>query len=150
VPARKSLNGRKYQVVNWQARDLAPAGKVMGAANTLKHLPGRAYRISQNGIARELAATSLFNNQLEKLPLTRLALQSVIENREQFALRRVRRAVEHFLSIGELPNKSRLAAASGVGYTLTTPTVRQAIQNGLIEIRARLAMRSAIPETLAA
>ena len=95
--------------------------------------------MSISGIARELATTSLFNNQLEKLPLTRLALKSVIENREQFALRRVRRAINHFIAIENLPSKSVLKEAAGVGYTYIYPSVIQAIDAGLTEISTKSA-----------
>ncbi len=142
APARMPTCVGGYFVVDWNKRDEDLATHVMNAAIAIKKLPGRARRISISGLARELGAASQFSLQLEKLPLTRLALESVVENRETFALRRLRRAIENFVSNRERPNQTKLASAAGISYATTFPAVRSAIDTGLIEIETHITLRS--------
>jgi transposase-like protein len=140
APARKPTFVGGYFVVAWNRRDEDLATLVMNAAMAIKNLPGRARRVSISGLARELGAASQFSLQLDKLPLTRLALESVVENREQFAIRRLRQAIEKFISIRERPNQTELAYAAGISYSTTFPAVRSAIDAGLFEIETRIAL----------
>jgi hypothetical protein len=143
-PARQKLV-RQYQVVDWRARDQSLAGKVIGAALIIKNAPGRARRVTKIGIARELGQASQLNMQLNKLPLTRLALAGVLENKEQFTLRRVRRTVNYFTSIGKHPSQSTFAEVAGIAYATTFPSIQRAIDDALVEIGAGLAYGSPRP-----
>jgi hypothetical protein len=66
-------------------------------------------------------------------------------NKEQFALRRVRRTVNYFVSIGEHPNQSTFAEVAGIAYATTFPSIRQAIDDALVEIGAHLTYGSSRP-----
>jgi hypothetical protein len=108
-----------YFVVDLSSHDEKLAADVVNAAQTIQNLPGRARRVSISGLARELSSASQLFLRIDKLSLTRLALKSVVENREQFALRRLRRAIDRFASAGGLPTHTDLANASGISYATT-------------------------------
>lgn len=136
APTRRPTCVGGYFVVDWSSRDEKLAVDVVNAAQMIKNLPGRARRVSISGLARELSSASQLFLRIDKLPLTRDALKSVVENREQFALRRLRRAIDRFASTGGLPTQTDLANAAGISYATTFPAVRSAIDAGLLEIES--------------
>jgi hypothetical protein len=73
-----------------------------------------AIRVSISAIGKELGALALLQVKLDKLPLTRAALEEVVESREQFARRRLIQARKRFADQGEVPEPWELLRAAGI------------------------------------
>lgn len=77
-----------HAAFDWNKRDEILGARVLMAAAKIKTESGKPHRVTIVAIGRELREKKNLRVNLAKLPLTRLAIQGVIENNEQFALRR--------------------------------------------------------------
>lgn len=116
-PYRRADTPRR---VDWQARDSQLAEDVRLAADRIKAMEGRPTQITVNAIARNLDKKELLQKkkQLDKLPLTKKALDDVVETRIQFAIRRVGWAAGCFGEEKKAPAKSELALRACVDYNV--------------------------------
>jgi hypothetical protein len=115
--------------VDWKARDADLADRVISAATRLKSNPDRRRRVTSRSIALAMGLHPLLKRGKWKLPRTRLALESQIESTEQFALFRIRRALNFFVANRKRATHSDLLRATGItGSTVNQLTsVRQAL-----------------------
>jgi len=79
---------------DWSVRDKDLERRVTTAADRIKRRPGNPRRVTVAAIAYELGLRGNLYSRLKRLPLTALALGANIESTEQFALRRIRQAVD--------------------------------------------------------
>ena len=119
-PSFKKAAPAKDQV-DWASRDEELVGKIATIATRLRHCPDKPRRITITAIGRMLGKQSLFESALRKLPLTRSVIESVVESREAFAVRRVHMAAAVLRLQGEFP-RWKLVRAAGLHRRLEGST----------------------------
>lgn len=88
VPARvRKHTGR---AVDWKVRDAQISRRVVRAADELRRRQTRRVRVSVASLERELRVSPWLTKHLSKLPITASKIATMVENREQFAIRRLR------------------------------------------------------------
>lgn len=114
-PFRRTGTPRR---ADWQARDIQLAEDVRLATDRIKAMEGRPTQITVSAIGRALDKKELLQkkNHLDKLPLTKQALDDVVETQLKFAICRVGWAAECFREEEKAPAKSELALRAGVDY----------------------------------
>ena len=86
--------------IDWGARDIELAVAVRRSAARLMNAPGRPVWISADAIGRDTGKRHRALSRDDRLPLTNQALIEVIESREDWAIRRIRWAVECYRQEG--------------------------------------------------
>ena len=126
-PARRPFTPQNNGV-DWKARDEELVDRVVSAAVQLKSDPGRRRRVTVRSIALVLRLGPLLQKYKYKLPRTKLALEAQVESTEQFALLRIRRAVESFVANRTRATRSDILRAAGIAGSTAyqIPSVRQA------------------------
>lgn len=76
--------------VNWDERDNVMASKIQAVVEQIKAQEGKPVRITMGIIGRRLAATTIFEKKLDRLPRTKSIINSVVESKDDFAIRRLR------------------------------------------------------------
>lgn len=115
--------------VDWGDRDAELAFRVPAAVERLLRAAGRPTQLTMAALQRELGVSALY---LKKLPVSRELLSKSVENREMFAIRRVRWASEQFTTAGIRPQRCELVRRAGLRWELTVlPAVAQAITEAL-------------------
>jgi hypothetical protein len=116
--------------VDWKKRDAEYAVAVRAAATRLKNNPGRPVQMTKTAIGRATGAITLLQQKLHKMPLTAQVLASVVEPREQYAVRRVWWAADLYSKEG-VPREWQLVMRANV-YTLReTSSVKCAIEDAM-------------------
>jgi hypothetical protein len=82
-----------HQRVDWAERDAAVSARVIEAANAIRRQPGRPVWITRTTIGKKLGILALLEKKLEKMPLTKEVLKTVVEDFDTYSIRRVRYAV---------------------------------------------------------
>ena len=75
--------------VDWALRDQEIAGQAATAALQIKNRSQKLEQVTATAIGRSIGRQSLLEKHLDKLPLTRMIVQSYVESAEDFAVRRV-------------------------------------------------------------
>jgi hypothetical protein len=127
-PAHRPL-AHQNNGVDWQARDEKLVEHVGSTAAALKRDPNRRRRVTVRSIALKLGLHPFLNTYKRKLPRTKLALEANIESTEQFALLRIRRAVDTFVTNRTRATRSDILRAAGIAGSTANQifSVRQAI-----------------------
>jgi hypothetical protein len=130
------LNSRRRRLytsssVDWSNRDVIFAESVRAAAQRLKEAPGRPISITRTAIMRNIENATLTPSNLEKLPLTKMALSELAETSEQYAVRRVHWAADDFRQNGVRPTRSQLVERAQVRYKLESPLIREALDTAM-------------------
>ena len=94
--------------MDWPKRDAQLASEVRDAAQCLLKAPGRPIWITKTTIGRTLGKKTLITKEISQLPLTAMALASVVETHQEYALRRLNWATECFLREGIYPKRWQL------------------------------------------
>src|SRR5258708_10352564 len=98
-PAKRQPLRPMRPAVNWQQRDKETAQLIRSIAEKLQMLPQRPKRITKGAICREgKLPFLLLKSSLENIPLTKQALDEVIETYLDFALRRIQWLVQQDFS----------------------------------------------------
>jgi MoaA/NifB/PqqE/SkfB family radical SAM enzyme len=115
------LPPKKYSEkrVNWHERDMLLSSLIPEAAEKIKNYDGKPVRISVNAIGKYTGQLVILQKHLTKLPLSRDALEKVIESKEDFQLRRVLKVVRMLKKRNEIPVKWKLIRLAGLkpGYS---------------------------------
>lgn len=115
-------------IVDWKRRDAEYAAAVRSTASCLKDTPGRPMQVTRTAIGRALGALGLLRQKLNKMPLTAQVLVSVVETREQYAVRRVRWAAELYRQEGLMPREWQLMMRACVYSLRGNSAVKCAIE----------------------
>lgn len=131
----------KNDRVDWKVRDAELRDQVVAIAGRIKNKTGRLRRITVRAIGIELGNPTILQVYKEQLPRTRLALAAHVETTEQFALRRIRWAVDQFSQQHLKPHRSELMRVAGIG-----PTTRNigSVEQAITEAKARLDIAEAL------
>lgn len=106
--------------VDWHERDRQLEADVRLTAERIKAVEGRPSQVTVTAVARYLDKKELLQKkkQLDKLPLTKKALDDVVESQIQFAVRRLGWAAACFREEEKVPARSELALRSCVDYSI--------------------------------
>jgi hypothetical protein len=132
-PQRRNLSTTN---VDWKKRDAEYAVAVRAAAARLKESPGRPVQVTRTAIARAVGAITLLRQKLHKMPLTAQILASVVETREQYAVRRVWWAASLYCQDDVLPKEWQLVARANVYSLRATPEVAHVIETAVSMIKS--------------
>lgn len=125
----------KTTSVNWAKRDLFLVEAIGDAATTIRQKEPRLKRITKTAIGRELGQITLLLQKTHKMPLSAQLLTSVIETREEFAIRRISWVTERFREEHFTPRSWHLVQRAGVYAMKDFPSVRDAIEKALISLQ---------------
>ena len=123
-------------LVDWKQRDSELATAVRVAAERLKQAPGRPIRVSKLAIAREIGALSVVNKQAHHIPQTIAVLEEVSESLNDWAVRRIERAVKSFHQENQRPTACNqiLVRANVIWKTIReVPIVKAALRAAAME-----------------
>jgi hypothetical protein len=127
-PARLPL-ARQINGVAWKGRDDELADRVISAAARLKSDPDRRRRVTVRSISLALGLHPFLQTWKCKLPRTTLALEAQVESTEQFALFRIRRALDSFMANHTWATRSDILRAAGISGSTANkiPSVQEAV-----------------------
>jgi hypothetical protein len=124
--------------VDWKRRDAEYAAAVRAAASCLKKTPSRPVQVTRTAIGRALGALGLLRQKLNKMPLTAQALVSMVETREQYAVRRVRWAADLYRQEGLVPREWQLIMRACVYNLRGNSSVKCAIDVAVRLLESKL------------
>ena len=101
LPPAKTKKPTAWSRVDWERRDRKLARRITPATIRIKRLQGKPVRITICSIGVNIGMRSLLEKKLVKLPVTKAMLDRVCENKEDFAIRRVRYAAAMLSERGE-------------------------------------------------
>jgi hypothetical protein len=134
---RPHKHNRSTSGVDWKRRDAQYAIAVRDAAARLKNAAGRPIQITRTAIGRAIGAITLLQQKLHKMPLTAQVLASVMETREQYAVRRVWWAADHYCQEGVLPREWQIVMSANVYSLREVPAVKCAVKDAMNMLRSK-------------
>ena len=118
--------------VDWEIRDREWSEAARLSAERLKYPAGKPVQITVSAIAREIGQLANVQKHLDRLPLTAQVLAEVVENREEFAVRRVWWAAECFRQEHISPQEWQLIRRANLRPELVAlPQIKEAIESAL-------------------
>lgn len=123
----KSTKCQKYNElrVDWLQRDQDILKKVDQAIDKIKSRQGKLTRITISSIGKEIGDLCLLQKHLDKIPSTKVFLLKQIETKEDFQIRRVKKAAERLQSKGEPTRLWKLIRESGLRPDYTSRVATQ-------------------------
>ena len=100
--------------VDWASRDAQYVEAVKASVVRLTSTPLRPIRLTISEISRDIGLLPSMEDCLDKLPLTALLLDEVVETHEMFAVRRIQWAAELYKQENISPTRWQLMKRSGV------------------------------------
>jgi hypothetical protein len=100
APQKVGSRGGRVRV-DWKQRDRKTLVKVKKAIEILKHESGRPNRVTTSRIQEVIGDKCLQKKYLDKMPVTKKYVESIVENPEQFGERRVQWAINEMQKDGE-------------------------------------------------
>jgi len=134
-PQRRALSTTS---VDWKRRDADYAAAVRAAASRLKTASGRPVQVTRTAIGRALGAITLLRQKLDKMPLTAQVLSSVVETREQYAVRRVRWTADLFYQEDVLPREWQLMLRANVYSLREVSAVECVVEDALNMLKSKI------------
>ena len=118
---------------DWKSRDVEYAQAVRLSAKRFRDAPGRPVRISKFAIGNDIGQPAIILKSLHKLPLTAIALASVVESYEDIAIRRLWWVVDCYRRKKYCPTRSQLVSRAHLSqaHLVAAPAVLEAIEAAL-------------------
>ena len=130
-PARKVPRPPALRV-DWQDRDIRICERVGPALRRVLAMKEPPVRVTFARLARELGSLALLQKCPQHFPAAIRRIEASIENREQFALRRLHHATESFRSQGIKCSRWRLIKAAGLRLDLCAlSSIKKAIDSSV-------------------
>jgi hypothetical protein len=117
--------------IDWEKRDQQLVDAVRAAAVRLQNAPGKPRQMTTAALGREAGCLALLQKHRDKLPQTVSALDSLIEDRVAYAIRRIEWAAKTLQQNGSMPKEWELIRLAGVARMTNDPRVRAALQEAL-------------------
>jgi Tn7-like transposition protein D/TniQ len=130
-PSLMKRNKQRNSHVDWSARDQQLAELVEASAERLRDAPRRPIRISLSAIGRDIGQLSLLQQHLNKLPMTAQRLETLIETREAFAIRRLQWTAEQFFQMHICPKRYELIRSAGIERIASEDLVKLALDEAM-------------------
>jgi hypothetical protein len=134
-PPRRNLSTVS---VDWKRRDVEYAAAVSATASRLIEAPGRPVQVTKTAIGRAIGAVTLLQQKLHKMPQMAQILASVVETREEYAVRRVWWASIMFRQENIVPREWQLVIRASVFSLKDITEVKSAVQSALSMIETEL------------
>jgi hypothetical protein len=115
---------------DWHAYDIKLSMQVIEVAQRMKLLP-RPRRVTLRSLSCGLNMEGQLTRHLTKLPLTLRAIDEMRESGEDFAVRRLWWAYDHFVQERVTPTRSALVKRGGLGRWLKCDSVLSALELAL-------------------
>lgn len=100
--------------VDWEQRDMEILPKVMMTVKDMFATEGKPVRISLSRIGKITGLLGLLEKHLEKLPQTKIYIESVVESDCDYRKRRIKWAVQELSNSGEEPKVWRAMRKAGI------------------------------------
>lgn len=100
--------------IDWLERDVSLSSLVEQVAKAIKLLPGRPNRVTVARIRKGLGRMASHCRRLDHLPKVRAVLAAVVETKKEFAIRRMRWAVEQLRQQGESVTAYKVVRTAGL------------------------------------
>lgn len=110
---------RNVSRVDWGIRDIELAKKIYRAADKIRGQSRKVTRLTVSSIGKEIGELALLQRKTALLPLSRETLEFLVEDRDQFAIRRVHFASDIMKARNEVLVRWKLARLAGVGQNLS-------------------------------
>ena len=124
------------QRVDWDARDQALASSVAEAFENLKASESKPTKITVASLARELGQLAIIQKHPLKLPRTLAAIHARVETREDYAIRRIIWATQHFKHEKKHLKSWQLERLAGLRPDLlTSDKVIQALAEASVKLK---------------
>jgi len=114
--------------VDWKERDAEYAIAIKAAALQLKNAAGRPIQVTKTAIGRVVGAITMLRQRLHKMPLTAQVLTSIVETREQYAVRRIWWTAELYCKEGICASVWQLIGRANVYKLRKSLEVQRAIE----------------------
>ncbi|BAQ60811.1 Tn7-like transposition protein D [Geminocystis sp. NIES-3708] len=112
--------------VDWNERDRIFAEQVKVTVENLLTQEGKLVQITVAQIGRAINQLSVLQKHIDKLPLTSQVLSEVVETREEFAICRVKGAIEYFRQEGIFAQKWQIVRKAGLRKEIEMlPSIQQ-------------------------
>lgn len=136
----KDYRGQHSNIrINWVNRDIELVEEVKTiVSNWYIDEIDRPIRITKTCIANKSKRPYLIINCMNKLPVTLKFIQTVVENREQFRLRRIDWAEEKLLIENKAINKWNLLRKAGIRLEYISDNINEYVQNKIRESGMKL------------
>lgn len=124
------------KVINWKSRDEELAKEVKAASESLKNAPGIPVKISARAIARKLLKPHLFaRNALNKLEVTQIVLNEVVETPLTYAIRKIDWAVYDLYKMEKPLSFGRIMSHGKITTNLRhLPEIKDAIESAILSL----------------
>lgn len=130
--------------VDWKRRDAEYAVAVKDAVSRIKDAPGRPVQVTKTAIGRAIGAVTLLQQKIYKMPLTALELATVIETREEYAVRRVWWAANLYSQETQIPRKWELVLRANVYTLMDAPKVAHVLDTAINMIKSSVRAMSVL------
>ncbi|OAA85082.1 TnsD family Tn7-like transposition protein [Clostridium ljungdahlii] len=102
----KNVKRNKGASIDWNKRDAEFLEKVKAAVNNIKNRSGKPVRISVGSIKRETGIEKKLDNI--KLVKTRKYIETVVESKEEYLIRKIEWGITEILGNGETISKNKI------------------------------------------
>lgn len=141
LPERLSLSTTS---VDWTRRDAEYAVAVKAAASHIMEEVGRPMQVTKTAIGRAIGAITLLQQKLHKMPLTAQVLASVVETREQYAVRRIWWASNLYCQERVLPREWQLIMRANVYSLRDNLAVKCVVDEAMMMLGSKLSESEAV------
>jgi len=114
--------------VNWLERDEHFSSEVKQAVTNIVDKPGRPVKITKGLVAHSICK-NLRGDNLDRLPKTKLAIESVKDTPESYKIRLVKWAVDNLRARGMVLNSTNIYIEAVISSSQTTQIVKDFIAN---------------------
>ena len=127
---------RQVSPVDWQQRDQQLAQLVEISAHRLRHQAGKPMQITLAAIGRDIGQLALLQQHLPKLPAVAQLLDSLVETREAFAIRRIQWVRQQYEEELRIPRRWEFIKRAGIDRLATIPQIEEALDSALRKLRS--------------
>jgi hypothetical protein len=129
--------------VDWKKRDAEYTIAVKTAASRIMNFPAHPAQVTKTAVGRAVGAITLLQQRLHKMPLTAQVLTSVVETREQYAVRRVWWTADLYCQEDASPREWQLIMRANVYSLRDNSAVRCAIEDAMRMLELKLSQGQA-------
>jgi DNA-binding transcriptional MerR regulator len=115
--------------INWNSRDSELVEKIKTAVVVIQTKEGKPKQLSKNAIGLAIGQGSLLEKHLDKLPQTKAYLEMVVENKEQYRMRRLKWAIEELKREGRKIGKWEVLRKAGIRPETIDPSIIETMIN---------------------
>lgn len=115
--------------IDWIRRDWELVEKIKMAVLAIQTKEGKPKQLSKNAIGLATGQVSLLEKHLDKLPQTKAYLELVVENKEQYRMRRLKWAIEELKREGKGIVKWEVLRKAGIRPETIDPSIIETMIN---------------------